>query len=487
MIEILINKKKKDFHSTCSIMVLNLSNMKLETCNRPSTRRLWNLIGNWEINSTCVKEVGNNPEKLGVCDFHFNQDQTPDFHQTGLKQNINTTSALISYKRCLYCNYNFHIFTRGKNCKAHAWRLIGKDIILPCITLYTCNTLMTHESIACEKLSYEKCYGHSRYICQTCFTKNGGHIYSSPGQGKKRTDCTNAHNNEYEMGLRIIGNWILNVASSSDEELKQKLLSKLSHSLTVYWKNDHLNNSDQLYKKNSNSDFVPIFVNPPSIFIINTCLKLGKANKLAQKRYEKILPDDSFEFGQNLGQLLLSNNKLINENKEKLESPSSLTEYFEALPQIIVNFFCGLVGVLLSHHHKIAEKQWKKRNLQKHVSLEYNDQQSKILEYNNQKSNPIILTCIVSFLASIILTIAFKGKKFWITYLLSSICRRPKFLTFLQEILQTVHVIAHTQRHERHLEYQRMNSVIPCKNLLSGSHIWNLAIIDNIDFMQKSF
>ncbi|RHZ76210.1 hypothetical protein Glove_200g18 [Diversispora epigaea] len=201
-------------------MILNLTNIKLETCNKPSIRRLWNLIGNWEINSICVKEIGNNSEKLGVCDFYFNLDQTPDFHQTGLKQNIDITSALISYKRCLYCNYNFHIFTRGKNCKAHTWCLIGKNIMLPYITLHTCNTLMTHESITCEKLSYKKSYNCSRYICQTCFTKNGGHIYFSPGQRKKRTDCTNVYNDEYRMGLRIIGNWILDIGLSSNEELK---------------------------------------------------------------------------------------------------------------------------------------------------------------------------------------------------------------------------------------------------------------------------
>ncbi|RHZ75716.1 hypothetical protein Glove_212g59 [Diversispora epigaea] len=88
-----------------------------------------------------------------------------------------------------------------------------------------------------------------------------------------------------------------------------------------------------------------------------------------------------------------------------------------------------------------------------------NDQQSMTQEYNNQKSDPIILTRIVSFLTSVILTIAFRA------------------------MLQTVHVIAHTQRHERRLEYQRMSSVIPCKNLLSGLHIWNLVIIDNIDFV----
>ncbi|CAG8589631.1 13914_t:CDS:2, partial [Cetraspora pellucida] len=219
-IEILINQKKKEFHSTCSIMILNPLMMTSEMCNKPSTQRLWNLIGNWKINSTCIKEVGDNPEKLEICESHFNLDQASDFHPTGSKQNIDHTSAMISYKRCLYCNYNFHVFTRERNCKTHAWYIIGKDIMLPYITLYTCNALMTHKSIIYKKLSLKKNYHRSRYICQTCFSKNGGHTYIPSGQGKKRVNCIDAHNNENGIGLRIIENWILNIGLSSDKDLK---------------------------------------------------------------------------------------------------------------------------------------------------------------------------------------------------------------------------------------------------------------------------
>ncbi|CAG8502394.1 4476_t:CDS:2, partial [Scutellospora calospora] len=91
--------------------------------------------------------VSDNPRKLGICEFHFNLDQTPDLHPTELKQNTKPTSALISYKQYLYCNYNFYIFTRGTNCKAHTWYIISKDIMLLYITLYIYNTLITHESI----------------------------------------------------------------------------------------------------------------------------------------------------------------------------------------------------------------------------------------------------------------------------------------------------------------------------------------------------
>ncbi|RIB14374.1 hypothetical protein C2G38_2040254 [Gigaspora rosea] len=53
-IEVLIDERKKDFHHNCAIMILNPITLKTEACNKPSTRRLWNLIGNWEINSKCL-------------------------------------------------------------------------------------------------------------------------------------------------------------------------------------------------------------------------------------------------------------------------------------------------------------------------------------------------------------------------------------------------------------------------------------------------
>ena len=88
---------------------------------------------------------------------------------------------------------------------------------------------------------------------------------------------------------------------------------------------------------------------------------------------------------------------------------------------------------------------------------------------------------------SIILTIAFKGTHFWLTYLMASLCRRPSLLSSLQAILQTVYITAHTQQHESKLELKRMKEIAPKDKLLHGPHIWNLAIIDNIDFMAKSF
>ncbi|CAG8461555.1 2383_t:CDS:2 [Cetraspora pellucida] len=455
-IEVLIDKKKKDFHDICSIMTLNPKTMKTEACNKPSARRLWNLIGNWEINSKCLNDVGDNCGKLGVCDFHFNMDQRSDFHQTGLKNEVNITSAIISFKNCLFCNQDYHVFTRGINCKAHAWRILGKDILLPCLALYTCKILHTDESVICERLNVEKNYYLPSYICQACININGGHIHTPPGQGKMMLDCTLEHKNETSSGLHIIGNWILDVAASSKEELKRDLLIKLTHSLTVYWQNKQPSNN----LKSQSSTI------PPSVFIINTCLKLGEAENLVKKRLTKLSPEDSLRFGQQLGKSILQENKYIQEHEKVLESPTSLLEYYNKLPEVVTFFFRGMISILLKHRFDTTQRQHKATPI-------YQD--------------PMILVRIVTFFVSIILTIAYKGKKFWVTYLLASICRRPNFLASLQAVLHSVYIVAHTQKQESRLEKQRMKMVEPHKNLLSGPRIWNLAVIDNIDFIPQSF
>ncbi|GES96281.1 hypothetical protein GLOIN_2v1482460 [Rhizophagus clarus] len=49
------------------------------------------------------------------------------------------------------------------------------------------------------------------------------------------------------------------------------------------------------------------------------------------------------------------------------------------------------------------------------------------------------------------------------------------------------HVTSHTDRHERKLAKIRMETSNPVERLIKRNNIWNIAIIDNIDFKEKSF
>ena len=94
---------------------------------------------------------------------------------------------------------------------------------------------------------------------------------------------------------------------------------------------------------------------------------------------------------------------------------------------------------------------------------------------------------IVTFLASIFINIAFPLYNVWLPTVLASLAQKPRLISSLHHFLTTCHVIGHTERHERNKEKDRMNNIIPSQRLIKGENIWNLAIIDNIDFMAKSF
>ncbi|PKB95703.1 hypothetical protein RhiirA5_473961 [Rhizophagus irregularis] len=70
---------------------------------------------------------------------------------------------------------------------------------------------------------------------------------------------------------------------------------------------------------------------------------------------------------------------------------------------------------------------------------------------------------------------------------MASLCRKPKLLSSLQGILKIVNITSHTQKHERNLEKIRAFLVDPTSRILHGETIWNLGIIDNIDFKETTF
>src|SRR5439155_12105071 len=70
---------------------------------------------------------------------------------------------------------------------------------------------------------------------------------------------------------------------------------------------------------------------------------------------------------------------------------------------------------------------------------------------------------------------------------LASLCRRPKMISKLQSILHKIGAVAYSWDHEVKLQKKRMKSVKPESRLLKGPNIWNVAVIDNIDFKDITF
>ena len=55
-------------------------------CTKNSFRKLQQCVGVWEVNPAAINDIGDEPEKLAVCQMHFHLDQNPRFHETGMKQ-----------------------------------------------------------------------------------------------------------------------------------------------------------------------------------------------------------------------------------------------------------------------------------------------------------------------------------------------------------------------------------------------------------------
>lgn len=200
-------------------------------CQKQSDRKLWQLGGIWEIYSGFAKAE---PDKLGVCKTYFNLDQA--FHKSGSKMIKSVEQSMITVRRCLFCNLDFHILFNTWKIMLYSFLvLIGKNIIIPCISQFSCSAIHENRESFIFKKIVEKNPKSLRYICQICFNKNGGHIHIPPGQGKAHISCINKnyHDNDTEKSLELIGKWILNVAKSQDTVLKNQLLYQLSHSLMV--------------------------------------------------------------------------------------------------------------------------------------------------------------------------------------------------------------------------------------------------------------
>ncbi|RHZ60063.1 hypothetical protein Glove_359g45 [Diversispora epigaea] len=86
-----------------------------------------------------------------------------------------------------------------------------------------------------------------------------------------------------------------------------------------------------------------------------------------------------------------------------------------------------------------------------------------------------------------ILGLVFPYLKIWLPRVLTSLSCIPQLLESFRQILTVCHVISHTDRYKRKLAKIRMENSDPAKWLIQDKNIWNLAVIDNIDFKEKSF
>src|SRR5947208_5932883 len=86
--------------------VVDIADGKIKCCGKmENLRRLWQLIGTWQLDKSTVESVDRDLEKLGVCYSHFMFDQNK-LHSEGIKKSKDVSESLIHLRRCRYCGIN---------------------------------------------------------------------------------------------------------------------------------------------------------------------------------------------------------------------------------------------------------------------------------------------------------------------------------------------------------------------------------------------
>ncbi|CAB5379975.1 unnamed protein product [Rhizophagus irregularis] len=253
------------------------------------------------------------------------------------------------------------------------------------------------------------------------------------------------------------------VAHEGNSEFQEKILAEITPALqqldnmnnlsqkndSPFSENDTIDNSSQTNNLSSKTNKI---LNIPSFFAVNLIFKLYNVN------LNKINSKDSYLYGDNLARFLLENRQKLHNNKLLLENLQSLDEYQNAIPVELYNLFSGMVSKLLLNRCQVANKIAKSRKK----------------EYVPKEVNQKKVQKISIMLSSIILTIGFTNTSFWLTQTLASLCRKPRLLSSLHQILESVGIISHSISYERKLEAIRMSTSNPQSRIITGSKIWNL-------------
>ncbi|RIA79894.1 hypothetical protein C1645_839690 [Glomus cerebriforme] len=249
----------------------------------------------------------------------------------------------------------------------------------------------------------------------------------------------------------------------SYENQKRQLLIKLYPILSIF--NTNANTSTST----SQTAQIELEENLLSLFLIKTALYLEKVDLKTLDKSNDFTSKTSKATGEMLGNIIWKSQKEVRKKKQGLENPNSLNNYRQSFPSSLINFFDEMIITLEKKKHEVINRKRKQRNLE----LKSFD------TFHAEKK--------LTFLASVILTIAFPEVNIWFTYILSSLCQKPKLLSSLYAIFYTANILSHTQSYERKLEKIRMKESQSEKKLIQGDNIWNISVINNIDFKEQTF
>ena len=124
----------------------------------------------------------------------------------------------------------------------------------------------------------------------------------------------------------------------------------------------------------------------------------------------------------------MESSKCLKKNKNNLQNPESLSSYISAFPRSLVIFFESTLTLILEN--KTVESNRKRHSDNKPLK-----------KMNLQKVNTLL-----SLLISSLINFAFPYSNLWLPSVLASLCRRPKLLSSLHDLLTKCSIIGHTNR-----------------------------------------
>jgi len=453
-IEVEAYTRNKDL-TRCPLMCIEGGEVKC--CNAEhDNRTLRSLVGTWELDANALKDIDIKKDihRVGVCYSHYTFD-TNQVHKgmvTDLTASHTAEQCVVRYRYCLFCNERKMFFSRGNCCSAHSLEVDGCNIQMPCFGISRCIAFKYDGSIVKKSSSSTR----ARYICSKCFQDQGGHLQERLGKGHSLMSCTwdTNHFADTVDSLKEFRAWISLVIESGSKFEQENLLSQLISAIK----------NNQSKDSSSKAETMAL----PSKLLVRTIFKLRNSNRKA-KLSKKMTPEDASKLGEELAKEVLSSYSEIQENIDQLENPKCHESYFGSLPHTIRDFFKALITTLQKRKLSIVNR----KRSQRHVQL-------KSLDTNQ-------ITKTTALLTSMILTIAFPGLKIWLTHIMSSLCQKPKLFPYLREILRLTNIIPYTKRHENRLEQSRAHTADPTERLIAGPNVWNLAVIDNIDFRASTY
>ncbi|CAG8648156.1 9870_t:CDS:1, partial [Paraglomus brasilianum] len=223
--------KSSEELTPCVVMINR--NGVIERCGAKNTsnqKRLWNLIGTWEVDTKTVNEMKERTDRLGVCTTHFHYDQN-NLHPRGLKQMKSYETGVIRHFRCTLCKKYFRTFCRIYGCDVHCWSFAGKTTQIPCIGQYKCPMVKAFPLLIQKTESARQ----MQYVCCACYASQGGHLHDQKAMGDDDTECTpNKHAKNARKTVKILGELMLNAAETKDDAFNDRLSKLAAPMLKVF-------------------------------------------------------------------------------------------------------------------------------------------------------------------------------------------------------------------------------------------------------------